>query len=496
MPSPLQIPQAPKNPELDPLDPNASLPTAVVGKEAPTDVVPAAPTPVTEGPAADLSLSAIAKPISTDIDPSKDTVEGRVSDIISTGSPLQQIAKTQAKQEMQQKGLLNTSMAIGAGQKAVMEQALSIAKPDALYAQQINLQREKEDIDKRMLTASADEQIRLIAKKSEVDTALQELSGTQALEQIGARGEVEADLIARRGEIETMLQTADSETRSRLIEEQGALELELVKARGVEELSLRDRQAEIDNELETLRAGFKTGDLAAQQLHETELNNERMALEERLLEMQGDQNLVLQNLQGEQAVALEDIRGYYDGIINTQRNAAVLYNTTQQTIAELLTNPDLSPDDRSAAIQYQIDNLNASLSVLGTMGGVDVSDILGIAPPTTQEPSTLGVQAGPGDIGGSETIVPPTEGVPSISTQGELSFFQRIEDSGYKSRSGLQGLGGLGVSEISGTYEGKDFNIKATNEIMAQDPSFQKAHEDSDVFIGGLGWIPLTAFIE
>lgn len=378
MPSPLQIPQAPKNPELDPLDPNAPAPTPIGAQTLDTGVVPAAPTPVTEGPAADLPSSAIAKPITTDIDPSRDTVEGRVADIVSKGSPLQQIARTQSQQRMQQKGLLSSSMAIGAGQKAVMEQALSIAKPDALYAQQINLQREKEDIDKRMLTASADEQIRLIAKKSEVDTSLQELVGTQQSAQILERGEVETGLIARRGELEKELQSADTENRSRLLQEQKGVDFELIQARGIEELALRDRQAVIDAELTELAAGFKSGDLAAQQLHETKLNNERLALEERLNEVNNEQRLVLQNLQGEQAVMLEDVRGFYDGQISTQKSSAVLYNTTHQTIAELLMNPDLSPTNRQMAIQYQLDNLEASLGVLGAMGGVDVNAILGL----------------------------------------------------------------------------------------------------------------------
>ena len=280
-------------------------------------------------------------------------------------------------------------MAVGAGQKALLESALPIAKADALYAQQINMQREKEGIDRRMLTASADEQIRLIDKKGELDTKLQEISGVQSLEQISARGEIESGLIDRRGEIETQLQTADAENRTRLLREQGSIDLELVKARGVEELSLRDRQAEIDTELATLGAQFKTADLATQQAHEQKLNNERLALEGRLTEIQGDQRLVLQNLQGEQAVQLEDVRGFYDGQISTQKSAAVLYNTTQQTIAELLMNPDLTPSARQLAIQYQLDNLESSLSVLGAMGGVDIQGILGLRPIEEIDPNVI-----------------------------------------------------------------------------------------------------------
>lgn len=65
----------------------------------------------------------------------KQTVAGQVQGLIKSESPLMQLAETQAKQQMNQRGLLNTSMAIGAGQEAVIKQAVPIAQQDAtLYA--------------------------------------------------------------------------------------------------------------------------------------------------------------------------------------------------------------------------------------------------------------------------------------------------------------------------------------------------------------------------
>jgi len=386
--SPLQIPQlqgAPSNKPLndDPLDPNA--PPAVNG------AVPAGPTTTT--PPTAYTPDQIA------LDPATDTVEGRVSNIVKKGGELQQLAETGANQRAQQKGLLNTSIAAGAAHKANLESALPIAQEDArtsfaakqanitainrakeqeaAFGQQTALQREKEQIDKRLLTASADEQIRLIARKGEVDTALQTLAGEQALVQIGARGEVETGLINRRGEIEKELQAADAETRKELIKEQGKIDYDLVVARSEEEMKIRERQSELDQELATLSARYKSQDLASQQLHETKLNNERMDLEERMTELKAEQQLVLQKLQGEQAVQLEDVRGFYDGQISTQKSAAVLYQSAQNAIAQMMMNPDMTATERNNAVQYQIDNLEASLGVLGAMGGVNISAILG-----------------------------------------------------------------------------------------------------------------------
>jgi len=75
--------------------------------------------------------------ISTDKTKDSQTMQGQVQGLIAANSPLMQQAEAAAKQQMNQRGLLNTSMAIGAGQEAVIKQALPIAQQDAqLFANQ------------------------------------------------------------------------------------------------------------------------------------------------------------------------------------------------------------------------------------------------------------------------------------------------------------------------------------------------------------------------
>lgn len=65
------------------------------------------------------------------MDQQKGTVEERVKGLISQNSGLMQLADTQAKQEMNDRGTLQSSMASGARQDAVMRQAQLIASEDA-----------------------------------------------------------------------------------------------------------------------------------------------------------------------------------------------------------------------------------------------------------------------------------------------------------------------------------------------------------------------------
>jgi hypothetical protein len=69
-------------------------------------------------------------PTKWNIDPNQ-TVQGQINSVIAADSPLMQQAKTGALQQMNQRGLINSSMAVGAGQDAVMKNALPIAQQDA-----------------------------------------------------------------------------------------------------------------------------------------------------------------------------------------------------------------------------------------------------------------------------------------------------------------------------------------------------------------------------
>lgn len=72
----------------------------------------------------------LADPTKWNVDDNQ-TVAGQVRNLINENNPLQQQAATRAKQQMNQSGLLNSSMAVQAGQAAMYDAALPIAQADA-----------------------------------------------------------------------------------------------------------------------------------------------------------------------------------------------------------------------------------------------------------------------------------------------------------------------------------------------------------------------------
>lgn len=70
------------------------------------------------------------EPAKWDVAPTQ-TVEGRIKGLIEQDSPLMQQAKTKALQDEASRGRLNTSMAVGSAQDAVIKNAIPIAQQDA-----------------------------------------------------------------------------------------------------------------------------------------------------------------------------------------------------------------------------------------------------------------------------------------------------------------------------------------------------------------------------
>lgn len=102
-----------------------STPTPGTGTSTPQ--TPATPAPTT---ATGYNPTKVADPSQWTID-GKQTVAGQVQDLIAQNSPLIEQARTNAKQQMNARGLVNSAMGVSAGETAAYSAALPIAQADA-----------------------------------------------------------------------------------------------------------------------------------------------------------------------------------------------------------------------------------------------------------------------------------------------------------------------------------------------------------------------------
>lgn len=125
------------------------------------------------------------------VDPNQDTVQGQLNSILSKGSPYIDSARAGAMDTANSRGLLNTSIAAGAGEKAAIESALPIAQQDAnTYSTNAATNQNADNTAKitnaaatntaNLNTAQAANASTLSSQQAQQDTSLQTLKGTQA----------------------------------------------------------------------------------------------------------------------------------------------------------------------------------------------------------------------------------------------------------------------------------------------------------------------------
>lgn len=148
-----------------------------------------------------------------ELDPTKDTVAGQVDSVIKNDSPLMQGARTRASQAANSRGLLNSTMAVQAGEEAVHNAALPIAQQDAqtnFQTKQLNQNAENQatqftagaKTQGALQESGAQNERSLTTLRGEIETGLQTLRGTQAVD----LAEIEASY-------KTLMQSNDSATK-------------------------------------------------------------------------------------------------------------------------------------------------------------------------------------------------------------------------------------------------------------------------------------------
>ena len=112
--------------------------TGIVGGAMQTAAPTAGQLPTNVGTSAPVTPNAATyAPTTRQVNQPTDTVQGQVDSILSKDSPLMQRARTMATQQMAQRGLVNSSMAVGAGQAAMVDRALPMAQQDASTYNQV-----------------------------------------------------------------------------------------------------------------------------------------------------------------------------------------------------------------------------------------------------------------------------------------------------------------------------------------------------------------------
>lgn len=263
------------------------------------------------------------------------TVEGIVTRLLGEESPFLRRARELALQQANERGLLNSSIAAGAGTAAAIDAALQIANPDAAFANELQ----------RLATANGYDLNRLnVLQRQQLETlAVQNLYNQQ--NQVLA-----ADLDLQR----------------------------LAVANGYDLQRLTLQQAQ---NLETLavQQGFNRENVATQLRNQMSLNNQQNQLQTGQNQQQLQNQMALNAQQFGFQSELQRLQTTMGTQSNSYNLATNIINQASQTINNILQDPNIPNEGTPSPKQQLIDKIKETtrnqLSALSATAGVDLSAV-------------------------------------------------------------------------------------------------------------------------
>ena len=281
----------------------------------------------------------------------------RINTIIDQNSPLMKQARTIAKQQANQRGLLGSSLSVQAGQQAVLQQAAAIGANELQLQQQVDL-------------FNAEQQNKL---------AMMQYENQWATEHTKQRAGIEFGLLNRKGEIDKELQTADHATQQQLLQERGQIEKDLAFIQRDTELKLTNRKAEIDSQLLDQKGGIDMDLLLERGEIDKDLENMRTKREMDLTNRRGEIEKELQTADHATQIRLVQERGTIDKELEGMRTQrAKDLQAEQSLIDQKLTElrGDIEKDllNRKGEIDLQLQTAEGEIrhSLLREQGEIDL----------------------------------------------------------------------------------------------------------------------------
>lgn len=262
------------------------------------------------------------------------TVAGQVEGIINKNSGLMQQAQTNALQQMQGRGLLNSSMAIGAGQNAVIANALPIAQADAAtYAGAAKYRADVANTNQQF-NATAENAAGQFNTGQQNEIALANQNAANTAGQFNATTSTD---------VSKFNASQSANTSQFNAQQQNAI---------AEANAGREQQS-------NMTAAESANALLTQQLDN--------AFKARIASADAQTKVELQQIDADTRLSVADIEAQYKGLMQSTASATELFQQTLKNIETITGNPDLSSSTVKSAIARQIDGLRDGMSLIDAL---------------------------------------------------------------------------------------------------------------------------------
>jgi hypothetical protein len=283
-------------------------------------------------------------PTTRQLNQQTDTVQGQVDSILSKDNPLMQRARTLATQQMAQRGLVNSSMAAGAGTAAMIDRATPIATQDANAYNQVG-----------------SENMAAINNSGQFNA--------QQINQLGLQKQAQG-FTSEQASLDRSQQTGLQTMQQNFSAAQTALDR-------AQQAYLQDKSATNQMALQTAQQNFTATQTALDRSQQTNLQNDQQAFQQSMTQMQQSFTSAQAALdRSQQAYLQDDMQSFQSAMQKATlpaNFASQISTSLQQSVSAIAADPNLSgtadssgTSPKSRAIQSAINYANSQISWANT----------------------------------------------------------------------------------------------------------------------------------
>lgn len=395
------------------------------------------------------------------------TVAGQIKGLIDQGSPLLEMAEANARKQMNARGLINSTQAVTAGQKALYEAALPIASADAatydraaantttaenralefdataqnnasLANAQLTTQNEQFNagqtnaaLDK---AATASNQVALTAQQIQGTKDVQEMQGLvqkqianiqadnnltladkqAATQQViaGIQANTELSKADKAAATQQAIAAQDAAVRAQIAQLQADTALTQQEKAAQAEQALAQINGTIQQQIERVRAdtSLSIADKQAEINKYTAMLQSNTAKDVQRLQNEGALANIKAN--GEINTRITALQDKNKLLLQTSSGASQLYTQALQSMSAIMSNMTMNGEQKQVALNNQVQQLSDALDAMTAIAGT----------PTIQ--STLTFDSGPN--ASSTSLPPPPDNEAARRTQAIQSLYSTV----------------------------------------------------------------------
>lgn len=332
----------------------------------------AAPTTATSPPAVAAASTADATgytAVPFEVKPDQ-TVAGNVDSLLSADSPLMQRAVARANAQANQRGLLNSSLAVSAGQSALYDAATPIATTDAQIKAQAATNTANATNAARQFGAGAintaaltNAQLNTGISQSNAASAnaqtLQKIQADTSLTMQDKQVQSQQLIAANENAVQQQIAALQASTQLSAVDKQTQMQKLINDADNLTQQGIASIQANTQMSIADKQSAIQ--DLVSQRTTQTQLSVAKMNADSALANIDAD-GRIKANLAG--------IEASYKQLMQSQASAGDLYKSMLAAMTSIATDPNVA--DKPGAMNNAVAALNDGLDILGRISNLNL----------------------------------------------------------------------------------------------------------------------------